>query len=81
MKQTVLLFARASDLAGTHQVELSLPPEPCISDVRRVLVAQVPALQSLAGSLLIALNNKYAADKEKIPAGAEVACFPPVSGG
>ena len=41
----------------------------------------LPALQPLLPRLHVAINNDYAADSDPIPAGAEIACFPPVSGG
>jgi len=81
MKQKVLLFARARDLAGGDMVEIELAEGARIGDVRRELLASIPGLQPLAGSLLIAMNNSYAADETMVEAGAEIACFPPVSGG
>jgi len=30
---------------------------------------------------LVAINKEYAFDQEEIPQGAEIALFPPVSGG
>lgn len=75
------MFARACDLAGGDQIEIELTEGARIKDVRRELLAQVPGLQPIAGSLLIAMNNCYASDELVVEPGAEIACFPPVSGG
>ncbi len=81
MKQRVILFARARELAGNDHVEIEIPDSARVGDVRRELLAQTPALRSLAGNLLIAVNNSYASDELEVVPGAEIACFPPVSGG
>ena len=81
MKQKVLLFARARDLAGADQIEIEIADGARIGEVRSELLNRFSGLQSLAGSLLIAMNNCYASDETIVETGAEIACFPPVSGG
>lgn len=81
MKQKVLLFARARDLAGVDQIEIEIADGARIGEVRSELLNRFSGLQSLAGSLLIAMNNCYASDETIVETGAEIACFPPVSGG
>jgi len=81
MKLAVRLFARARDLAGAEQVFLELPADCRVADLREELARQVPELAPLAASLLVAVENDYAADETLLSGTAEVACFPPVSGG
>ncbi len=81
MKQKILLFARACDLAGGDQIEIELTEGARIKDVRRELLVHAPGLQPIAGNLLIAMNNSYASDEAVVEPGVEIACFPPVSGG
>ncbi len=81
MKQTVKLFARAKDLAGTDALEVELAPAARVVDLRSGLAKVCPSLNILLPSLLIAVNNEYASDDSRLPENAEVACFPPVSGG
>lgn len=81
MKQKVLLFARARDLAGADHIEIEIADGARIGEVRSELLNRFSGLQSLAGSLLIAMNNRYASDETIVETGAEIACFPPVSGG
>ncbi|MGQ0636863.1 MAG: MoaD/ThiS family protein [Planctomycetaceae bacterium] len=81
MTITVKLFARASDLAGTDCVSLDLPAAARVGDLKAKLVARFPQLSLVLPNLLVAVDNDYASDAEVLPANAEVACFPPVSGG
>jgi molybdopterin converting factor subunit 1 len=77
----VLLFARAKESAGVAMVEVELPPEAKVGEVRRRLGEDFPQLTSLLPHCLFAVNDAYAGDDEAIPVGAEIACIPPVSGG
>lgn len=81
MTVRVLFFAKARDLAGAPSRELTLGDGATVADLRRALGEAIPALTPMLPRLHVAINNDYAADSDAIPAGAEVACFPPVSGG
>jgi len=78
---SVKLFALAAQRAGAAQVELTIAPGSTVADLRRQLAAACPELASLLPHVLIAVNARYAGDDTVIPAGAELACIPPVSGG
>jgi sulfur-carrier protein len=78
---SVRLFARARDLAGTSTITVDLPEAATVADLRQALVCKCPALGTIARSLLVAIGTDYASDAAPITPGAEVACFPPVSGG
>lgn len=78
---TVKLFAKARDLAGTSELVLSLPAGALVSDVRQELLNRYPALDVLGPRLLAAVNAVYAQDSRELIDGAEIAFFPPVSGG
>jgi molybdopterin converting factor small subunit len=81
VKLDVKLFARARDLAGTGSIELEVSETADVGEVRRSLVAQVPALSGIAPGLLFAVGSNYADDTMPVGENLEVACFPPVSGG
>jgi molybdopterin converting factor subunit 1 len=81
MNVTVHLFARARDLAGADRISLDLPTKATVAEVRRELVRQRPALAGLLERSAIALNDEFAEDSMVVPAGAELALLPPVSGG
>jgi molybdopterin converting factor subunit 1 len=81
MKVEVKLFARARDLAGAPQVTLELPEPGSVRDLRNALATDFPQLSPLVPNLLIAVNSEYVSDIDSLTDGAEIACFPPVSGG
>jgi molybdopterin synthase sulfur carrier subunit len=79
---SVKLFAAARQLAGeVEQVELDLPDDANVADLRRELALAVPALAPLLPLAMIAMDTEYVGDDTKLIAGVEIACIPPVSGG
>jgi len=81
MKVAIQLFAVAKQLAGRATVEVDVPEEATVADLRAALVRHVPALERMASQLRFAVNEDYARDEARIPPGSRVACIPPVSGG
>ncbi len=81
MKVQVKLFARARDIVGVDCVELELPEQPQVADLRTALTRQFPDMESLVPNLLVAVGQDYADETTAISKESEVACFPPVSGG
>jgi molybdopterin converting factor subunit 1 len=81
MNVRVRLFARARDLAGRQAVFLELPAEATVGEVRRRLAVEYPALEAILGRCALAVNDEFAEDTAALPANAEVALLPPVSGG
>ena len=81
MTLTVNLFARARDLAGGPQLTVELETGATIADLKSALIATRPQLAPLIPSLLVAVDGEYATDADRLAPAAEVACFPPVSGG
>ena len=81
MKVNVRLFARARDLAGSERVAIELRDAATVADLKAALAERYPALRPLLPNLHVAIGTDYAENGARIPAGAEVACFPPVSGG
>jgi sulfur-carrier protein len=81
MNISVRFFARARDLVGSESVQLTCPEAATVGDLKRLLVERHPALDPIVGSLLIAVDRDFADENSVLSEGAEVACFPPVSGG
>ncbi len=81
MTVTVLLFARARDLAGAASLTLDLPPAATVADLRRALAQSRPALAPLLARSAIALDNDFAGDDRPLAGATEIALLPPVSGG
>lgn len=81
MKITVQLFARARDLAGASRVELDVPAPGRVAELKHSLAERFPQVSPLVPNLLVAVGTDYADDRTVLKPDAEVACFPPVSGG
>lgn len=81
MQITVMLFATLKDQAGTRSVTLDIDPDASVRELKGSLAVRYPALEPHLGSVLVSINQEYAFDEDTIPDGAEVALFPPVSGG
>lgn len=77
----VLFFATFRERAGVREVSLELPAQSTVADLKRRLGEQFPSLEDHLGTALVAVNREFAFDHEILPADAEAAVFPPVSGG
>ncbi len=80
-KVRLMFFATLRDQAGTRTAELELPAGATVAALRKQLAAAYPALARSVESALVAINREYADNETVVPDGAEVALFPPVSGG
>ncbi len=78
---SILFFAGLRDRAKTHRAELELPEGATVADLKAAVIQKFPAVAPLLPNALISVNQQYAGEMEGIPRGAEVAFFPPVSGG
>lgn len=82
MKINLLFFATLRSLTGLKTLELELPPESRVVDLKNLVAERFPQVApALVQSVLVSVNREYAEDDLIIPEGAEVALFPPVSGG
>jgi molybdopterin converting factor subunit 1 len=77
----VLFFATLKDRAGTRQAEFDLPEGTTIGTLKSMLAVQFPGLKGTMEHCISAIDHSYHADDFVIPKSAEVAFFPPVSGG
>jgi sulfur-carrier protein len=77
----IKLFAVARQRVGSDCARVELPSGATIADLRTALVKSYPTLADTARHFRFALNSDYAQDDSVIPADAEIACIPPVSGG
>ena len=84
MKVHVRLFASMAQSAATRDLEVELPQQAALDDVKRALKARLPDLR-WPDHVMWAINQEYVgrADEAKpeLKDGDEVAIIPPVSGG
>ena len=76
-----LFFATLRDRVGVRSTQLEIPAQINIAGFKSILVEKFPALDGLMSHTLISMNQEYVFDDAIIPENAEIALFPPVSGG
>ncbi|MCE2470539.1 MAG: molybdopterin converting factor subunit 1 [Anaerolineae bacterium] len=82
MRITVLFFATLRDVVGARSLALEL--DEGVTDIKQLraeLTARYPAAADNLEVALAAINEEFAFDHDCFADGAEVAFFPPVSGG
>jgi molybdopterin converting factor subunit 1 len=82
MQVTILFFATLRSLTEQKSITLDLEPGSSVGDLKTKVVERYPQIaKAMVDTVLVSVNREYADDKLIIPNGAEVALFPPVSGG
>ena len=77
----LLFFATIRDRAGTKSMDLDIPEDLTVQGLKEKIAEEYPALRDSMKSVLITIDREYAFDEAVIPPNAEMAMFPPVSGG
>ncbi|MCA1816884.1 MAG: molybdenum cofactor biosynthesis protein MoaE [Acidobacteria bacterium] len=77
----LLLFGAAREAAGAGALDLEVRAPATAASVFEAALERYPALRRFGRSLLVAVNEEYAAPGREVRADDEVAIFPPVSGG
>jgi molybdopterin converting factor subunit 1 len=77
----LLFFATLRDRAGARSMELDIPADLTVQGLKDKISSEYPNLREAMSSVIITINREYAFDEAVIPLNAELAMFPPVSGG
>ena len=78
----ILLFATLRERAGGAKfIELDLPDGATVHTLKEQIASQHPNLAPSMKSVIATINREFAFDEARLPTGAELAMFPPVSGG
>jgi len=80
-KIKVLFFATLRDRAGTKSLEIEIPVSTTVQELKNRIASDYPNLKQSMESVVISINREFAFDESVVPENAEVAVFPPVSGG
>lgn len=80
MRVQILAFGIVKEIAGTPTITIDIEAGTTAGTLKTALIAQYPKLGELK-SLMIAINQYYAANDHPIKEGDEIAIIPPVSGG
>ena len=81
MNIRIHFFALAKQLVGRGEIEIDLPSNSSVADLRTLLARQFPPLADLLPHVRIAVNAEYAPDETLLTEHCEAAIIPPVSGG
>jgi molybdopterin converting factor subunit 1 len=77
----VKLFAAARERLSRDEIEIEVPPNATVADLKRAVATASPALAKILPHALWAVNAEYATDTTPISEKSEIALIPPVSGG
>ena len=80
MRLHVLLFAALKDEVGPT-FDVDVPEGADVASLRLHLEAAHPAFARFGRRALVAVNESYATDAERLSPGDVVAILPPVAGG
>ncbi|MCB1063014.1 MAG: MoaD/ThiS family protein [Verrucomicrobiae bacterium] len=83
MTVRVLYFSSLQDIVGQSEAEETLTDdrEWTLGDFLDHLYARTPALREWDGSILLAIDQRWANREALLSEGAEIAIMPPVQGG
>ncbi|MDT8448506.1 MAG: MoaD/ThiS family protein [bacterium] len=81
MKLRLFAFAGLKELIGAQELALELPAGATVQMALDQLMADYPAVTSIAPSLSAAIDQEYAPLDAVLSEGCELALFPPVGGG
>lgn len=66
---------------GVREIELQISEQTNVGELKRLLADKYPNIAPMLSSVIVAINREFALDSDVIPDDAELAIFPPVSGG
>jgi len=81
MRITVLFFAKLKEIVNTPKMSLEIAEGVCVRDLRALIGEKHPDLKKFLPSVIVSINQEFAFDDDLIVDQAEIAFFPPVSGG
>ncbi len=81
MKIKVLLFAHLREISGSDEIEMELDSGCVGEDVLARLEELYPEIVDHRKYLKLSMNGEYINNETTIIENAEIAVFPPVSGG
>lgn len=77
----VLFFSILKDISGVSTLEIDMPDDATVRALKDAILEKKPSLRNSLDTAVVSINLEFAFDDELLPPNAEVAFFPPVSGG
>lgn len=78
---TVLFFANLREIIGKKEISLEIPETTSVMQFKTIIGEAYPELIPALDSTLISVDKEFGFDDDLLPKDAQVALFPPVSGG
>ena len=69
------------ELTGEREAAIEVPIGINVKELKKLIGEIFPSLAPSLGTTLVSVNKEFGFDEDIIPEAAEVALFPPVSGG
>jgi molybdopterin converting factor small subunit len=81
-KITIILYANLKEKAGTDRIEMQVPNNATIADLKQILKQDYPALGPQLANVHVMVNKRnLPLDTDVVPPDAEITFLPPISGG
>ncbi|MEM5774397.1 MAG: MoaD/ThiS family protein [Anaerolineaceae bacterium] len=78
----ILLYANLREKAGTNRLQMTIPDQATVADLKKMLKFEYPAMGPQLANVVVLVNKHHIfTDGDVIPANAEVTFLPPISGG
>jgi len=81
MNIKITLYYHLKEKAGTGSLDISLPEQSTIKDLKQLLENRFPALRTHLDNVMILMDKKIVLDEDKIKDNSEIAFLTPVGGG
>lgn len=77
----IIFFASMKLAMGQSEINIEIPDGIEVSRLKSILVENFPQLDPSLATALVSINREFAFNQDLVPKDAEIAIFPPVSGG
>jgi len=81
MNIKVTLYYHLKEKAGTGSVDIALPDQSTIRDLKSILESRFPTLKTHLDNVMMVMDKKIVLDEDFVKDNAEVAFLTPVGGG
>jgi molybdopterin converting factor small subunit len=79
---TIILYANLKEKAGTDRIEMQVPTDATVADLKQMLKQDYPSLAPQLANVHVMVNKRnLPLDTDLIPPNAEITFLPPISGG
>lgn len=77
----ILFFATLREKTGVNETTIEFAQGTHIFEIKNLILEMYPTLKLYIDTMIVAMNHEFAFDEDIVPDEAEIAIFPPVSGG